>query len=63
MNKPNKLVVDGDTFEIYDDLPLEYGINWYVHGAGRLNLSPYEVRELRDWLSCVLEWSERNKTQ
>lgn len=53
MNKPQPLSVDGERFEVYGEDEPEI---WtpYVHGA-KMNLSPYEAEELRDWLTQFLE--------
>jgi hypothetical protein len=60
MKKPNDLFIDGSIFRVEEFIDGLYG----VCGAG-LNLSPTEVKELRDWLTNFLVWDtwDRSNTE
>lgn len=57
MNKPEPLRVDNEVFQI-EQIPEEKICS--VSGP-RMNLSPYEAEELRDWLTKFLNWYYKEK--
>ena len=57
---PTALEVDGEKFEVYNECFAEGESLIYVHGP-RLNLSPFEAEELRDWLTQFLDWYYKEK--
>lgn len=59
MNKPEPLYIDGEIFKILGEDNPDILIP-YVHGA-RMNLTPFEARQLRDWLTQFLEWRSKEK--
>ncbi len=54
MKKPSDLFIDGEVFTIYHDHPDDIP-SPYVSGA-RMNLSPYEVEQLINWLKQYQEY-------
>ena len=54
-NFPEPLEIDGEIVQVVDET-VRAGIGTiFVHCGPRMNLSPYEAEELRDWLTKYLE--------
>ena len=59
MKKPEPLDIDGERFEVIDnrlDPNFACAFVGYHHGG----LSPFEVEQLRDWLTSFLDWYYQN---
>ena len=59
MNQPLSLLVDNELFFINDERHIEPSMLFI--GGPRLNMTPYEATQLRNWLTKALKYIEQEK--